>query len=341
VPPLATIVVPTHNHGRLLRLSVGSAMAQTAEALDIVIVGDGMTDETASVARELAAGDPRVRLLEHEKGERLGEAYRDPILRRCESPYVFYLGDDDLWRPEHVETLIGLLEDRNAHFAHALPVARLADGTWAKANVDLSMAFHREAMFGSFNRISPSHVAHTREAYLRLPHGWRTSPPGTPTDLHMWRQWLEQPWVRFASSSVPTVLNFPSALRPGLDLAERELELAAHLPVICEPVAHRDWLVRVIADDFPRAAWLETHWQELERGAKAREEALRWHRQQAARWSEQAQWLLEENRGLRAERDRLASARATPEETARTPAAGWLRALPRARRQRATRRRRA
>ena len=36
-------------------------------------------------------------------------------------------------------------------------------------------------------------VAHTLEAYRRLPHGWRTTPPEVPTDHYMWRQWLELP----------------------------------------------------------------------------------------------------------------------------------------------------
>jgi GalNAc5-diNAcBac-PP-undecaprenol beta-1,3-glucosyltransferase len=327
VPRLATVLVPTHDHGQLLRLAVGSATHQTVHDLDIVIVGDGMTAETAEVARELAGSDHRVRVLEHPKGERHGEAYRDPILRTCRSQYVFYLSDDDLWFPEHVETLVTLLEDQDAHFVHTLPTSLLDEGQWAKANVDLAMEFHRKAMIGGFNRIGLSMVGHTLEAYRRLPVGWRTSPTGTPTDLHMWRQWLEQPWTRFASSRVPTVLNFPSPIRDDMGIVERASELEAHLPVLHDPAARRDWLVRLIADDFPRAAWLETHWQGLEETAKVREDALRWHQEELRRWMEQAQRLPagdEQPRADRGMRDGLRRVRMSGlEKTAGT----WLRTV--------------
>ncbi|MCA1656588.1 MAG: glycosyltransferase family 2 protein, partial [Actinobacteria bacterium] len=145
--PLATILVPTHDHGPLLRLSVGSAAAQTIEDLDIVIVGDGMTAQTAEVAHELAGADRRVHVLEHAKGPRHGEAYRDAILRAADSRYVLYLSDDDLWLPEHAQTLIAMLERHDAHLVHTLPTS-LNDGTWSKANVDLALEFHRQELLG-------------------------------------------------------------------------------------------------------------------------------------------------------------------------------------------------
>jgi GalNAc5-diNAcBac-PP-undecaprenol beta-1,3-glucosyltransferase len=303
--PVATVVVPTHDHGPTLRYSVASALRQTVADLEIVIIGDGMPEDAAEVAREVAAQDSRVRLLELPKGPRLGEAYRHAVLGEARGRHVFYLSDDDLWFPEHVETLSRLIEENDAHFVHTLPVALLGDGTWSKSNVDLSLPFHRDAMLGGFNRVGLTSAGHTLAAYRRLPHGWRTSPQGTPTDLHMWQQWLREPWVRCASSPIPTALHFPSVDRRGATAEERLEELAAHQPVLTDAGARRDWLTRLIADDFPRAAWLEAQWKEQEAWLADREEALRWHQEQLAASVAYAEGLAVALQEARAETSRL------------------------------------
>jgi len=97
-------------------------------------------------------------------------------------------------------------------------------------------------MLGGFNQVGPSEIAHTLDAYRRLPYGWRTSPVGPPTDLHMWQQWLGQPWCRLASAHVPTGMHFPSHERRGQSTAERVQELEKHVPVLREPAARIAWL---------------------------------------------------------------------------------------------------
>jgi hypothetical protein len=68
-------------------------------------------------------------------------------------------------------------------------------------------------------------VAHTREVYDRLPFGWRPAPPGKPTDIHMWQQFLTVPGLRGATSDRLTSLVFPSPLRTHMTVDERVAEL--------------------------------------------------------------------------------------------------------------------
>lgn len=293
--PVATVVVPTHDHGATLRYSVASVLQQTIEDLELVIVGDGMPPEAAHIARGLAAQDERARLVERPKGPRHGEVYRHTVLAEARGRHVFYLSDDDLWIPDHIERLSGLLDATGADFAATRPAGRLGDGSWVLSNVDLSMPFHREAMLSGFNRIGLSDAGHTLAAYRRLPHGWRTTPRGTPTDLHMWQQWLSQPWARFASSTVPTVLHFPSHERRGWTVEERLSELDAHRQVLTDAAGQRDWLTQLIADGSRRAAWLEAHWQELEAWLQDRQAALDWH---ASKLEEAAASIAELNARL-------------------------------------------
>ena len=61
--PLVSILIPCHNYGRFLPSSVGSALTQTDVAIEVVIVDDASTDDSKSVAADLARSDLRIRLI--------------------------------------------------------------------------------------------------------------------------------------------------------------------------------------------------------------------------------------------------------------------------------------
>lgn len=235
----ATVLIPTHDHGPTLRPSVASALAQTVSDIEIFIVGDGMPDEARDVARSVARLDPRIRLFEHPKAPRHGETLRHAALREATGQVVCYLSDDDLWMPDHVETMLALLE--RCDFANALPLyldRRQGLGAWT---VDFAHDYFRQLILSGTNRIPLSCGAHTLSMYRSLPHGWRTTPAGTPTDLYMWQQLLAEPGCRAKSSVRPTVLCFPAPTRHDMSAAERAEELA-------------EWSGRITAADLSMQA---------------------------------------------------------------------------------------
>lgn len=218
----ATVLVPTHDHGPTLLRSVKSALAQTVADLEVLVVGDGVPDETRKVMAELTA-DPRVRFFDNPKGPRHGELHRHAALQEARGEIVCYLADDDLWLPGHVEEMRRLLA--KADFAHALPFWIDGKGGFHHLRVDLAKPYWRELLLGGENRIPLSCGAHTLEAYRRLPAGWRTTPDGTPTDLYMWQQILAAPGIRAVSGSNATVLHFPSFARKSWSKEQRLAEL--------------------------------------------------------------------------------------------------------------------
>jgi glycosyltransferase involved in cell wall biosynthesis len=52
---LVSVVIPCCNQARFLRTSVASARAQTYAPIEVIVVDDGSTDDTAAVARTLDA----------------------------------------------------------------------------------------------------------------------------------------------------------------------------------------------------------------------------------------------------------------------------------------------
>jgi hypothetical protein len=231
----ATILVPTHSHGETLRYSVGSALRQTLADFELFIVGDGCDDATRRVAQDLAQSDRRVRFLDLPKGPRKGEAHRHTALNDAQGRIVAYLGDDDLWLPDHLERLELLLRD--ADFGHTLHAGLDASGAPFFLACDLGNPDVRRSMLTQgINRFDLTFGGHTLAAYRRLPGGWHTVPVETPAaDMHFWQQFLAQPWCRARSLMVPTGLCSQTHLRPHLSVAERAAELSAWTGRMAEP----------------------------------------------------------------------------------------------------------
>jgi glycosyltransferase involved in cell wall biosynthesis len=222
---LVTVIIPTHSHYETLSYSVRSVLDQTITDLEIVIIGDGVTGEVRIEAEQLCARDSRVTFHDHPKTPRRGELLRDAVIRDSTSRYVAYNCDDDLWFPHHLETLLGIIGEHD--FTHPLPILIGADGVPFFMPSDLrrpeSVEWHLSET--PRNTISLSGVMHTRESYLRLPHGWRETPQGRWTDHYMWQQFFEQPWFSGVTSPYATTLKLMAQGRDDFAPGERRADI--------------------------------------------------------------------------------------------------------------------
>lgn len=104
-PPQVSVVVPAYNAARYLGEAIASVLAQPHRPLDVVIVDDGSTDETAEVA---AGFGPEVRVLRQENAGTA--AARNRGLASCRGEVVAHLDADDLWPADRLELLLETLE---------------------------------------------------------------------------------------------------------------------------------------------------------------------------------------------------------------------------------------
>jgi hypothetical protein len=240
----ATVLIPTHDHGPTLLRAARSALAQTTRDLEVFVVGDGVPDETRELMADLVRRDARVRFFDNAKGPRHGEVHRSAALLEASGEIVCYLSDDDLWLPDHVETMRVLLRDHD--FAHTLPLWIAGDGSFAVYDVDLSDGRYRERQLAGINAIPLSCGGHTLASYRRLPYGWRTTPAELPTDLYMWQQFLSQPGIRVRSAWSATVVHLPSPGRAGWTVEERLAELDAWVERVGDAQAREDFRERAL-----------------------------------------------------------------------------------------------
>lgn len=308
--PQATVLVPTHDHGPTLLYSVRSALAQTVPDIEVFIVGDGVPDVTREVVARLMEEDNRVRFFDNPKGPRHGEVHRHAALEHARGEIVAYLADDDLWLPDHIETMWQLL--READFAHALPLAVRTDDTVITWNVDLAIPYFRDRLVSGENRIPLACGAHTMEMYRKLPEGWDTTPEDLYTDLHMWRKLLRHPECRAVSSGRPTVIHIPSPWRTDWPIEQRLAELERWAHRLADPAGRERFVMDVlegVARDRARmedhTAVLDTQIQGLQETLLRLERELNDSAAERDRLQAQADGLRTELQGAAAEREAL------------------------------------
>ena len=137
--PLVSVVIPTFNNPRLLiERSIPSALSQSYERVEVVVIGDAAGRETVRAMQ--AIDDPRVRF--YNLNVR-GPYPDDPVarwhvagtppyneaVRRARGAWIAPLGDDDSFRPDHVERLLSEARERRLEVAYGRYRAHFREGS--------------------------------------------------------------------------------------------------------------------------------------------------------------------------------------------------------------------
>lgn len=108
--PNVSVIIPCHNYARYLPEAVRSVAEQTYRDFEIVIVNDGSTDDTVTVALGLIEEYPdiEIRLVNLEKSG--APTARNKGIEACSGVYILPLDADDLLRPRYLEKTVDALE---------------------------------------------------------------------------------------------------------------------------------------------------------------------------------------------------------------------------------------
>ena len=167
--PLVSVVIPTHNRNLLLIDAVESALAQTWSNIEVVIVDDGSTDDTAVTARRMIGTRWPQERVRYTWQQNMGaSAARNHGLRLSHGAYVQFLDSDDLLYPTKVAKQVGVLEqseNRNAVCCNCYGEM----GPMAKAGIGLA------AERIGYPATNPKELV--TELSSRRVHGMQTSAP--------------------------------------------------------------------------------------------------------------------------------------------------------------------
>ncbi len=106
--PRVSVLLPARDAARTVRAAAVSILRQSLRDLELVAVDDGSRDGTRGLLEELAARDPRVRVVAG-TGEGIAGALRRG-LSRCDAPWVARMDADDVAAPRRLEFQVAALE---------------------------------------------------------------------------------------------------------------------------------------------------------------------------------------------------------------------------------------
>ncbi|MCV2485648.1 glycosyltransferase [Flavobacterium sp. SH_e] len=112
---LVSILTPTFNTEKFIRLTIESAQNQTYTNWEMILVDDASTDNTVAIIEEFVKNDSRIKLFKLPENRGNGFA-RNAALEKATGKYIAYLDADDLWFPEKLEKQIQFLKANNLHF---------------------------------------------------------------------------------------------------------------------------------------------------------------------------------------------------------------------------------
>lgn len=104
--PFFSIVIPVYNRAQVLAIALQSALDQTEQDFEIIVVDDGSQDDPKSTVDRY--GDSRIRLIRQDnKG---GGAARNAGIDVARGSFIAFLDSDDWFLPNHLATMRRLLE---------------------------------------------------------------------------------------------------------------------------------------------------------------------------------------------------------------------------------------
>jgi len=112
---MISVLMLTYNREKLLSRAIESILNQTYTDFEFIIVNNGSTDNSGSVAEKYAEIDDRIKVIHRERGN-IG-AGRNTALDAANGEFITFIDDDDWAEPDFLEFLIELIKNNNADIA--------------------------------------------------------------------------------------------------------------------------------------------------------------------------------------------------------------------------------
>lgn len=105
--PKVSVIIPAYNSMKYLPETLESALNQSFQDFEVIVVNDGSSDETAEWVSQLT--DPRIKLISQENQGLSGA--RNTGIENASGEYLAFLDADDCWESTKLEKQVLTLED--------------------------------------------------------------------------------------------------------------------------------------------------------------------------------------------------------------------------------------
>ncbi|MFZ7129919.1 glycosyltransferase family 2 protein [Avibacterium avium] len=106
---LVSVLICAYNTEKYIKECLDSVINQTYKNLEIIVVNDGSTDNTASIIEDLQLKDERIKIIDNEKNTGFVNSLNKG-LEYVTGEYIARTDSDDIVKPHWIETLVNRLE---------------------------------------------------------------------------------------------------------------------------------------------------------------------------------------------------------------------------------------
>ncbi len=107
-----SVIIPAFNVRDCLRRAIYSALEQTLPPLEVIVVDDGSTDDTADLVRKISREEPKVKL-KLMPGNRGPSAARNAGIADANGEWIALLDADDYYHPARLDTIVEFASQQN------------------------------------------------------------------------------------------------------------------------------------------------------------------------------------------------------------------------------------
>lgn len=111
--PVVSVIVPAYKAAGFLRDGIPRLLGQQFEDFEVVVVDDGSGDDTARVAADLAASEPRVRAIVLSRNGGVARA-RERAVAESNGEYLWFIDADDAWPDDALANLVSAARTTDA-----------------------------------------------------------------------------------------------------------------------------------------------------------------------------------------------------------------------------------
>ena len=110
--PLVSVVMIFLNAEKFIKEAIESVRAQSYDAWELLLVDDGSTDASSTIARDYAAASPgKIRYFDHEGHANHGMSKsRNLGIANARGDYIAFLDADDVYKPEKLSAQVSILD---------------------------------------------------------------------------------------------------------------------------------------------------------------------------------------------------------------------------------------
>lgn len=107
---LVSVIIPMYNSEKYIRETILSVLNQTYKNIEIIVIDDGSSDNSAGIVKTMADKFENVIKYYYENNAGVSRA-RNKGIENANGKYVAFMDSDDLWMPDKLEKQIAKLKD--------------------------------------------------------------------------------------------------------------------------------------------------------------------------------------------------------------------------------------